>query len=471
MKYSIYKILIFILLIGTPVMAAPGPFDVFRSSNSNDVRASSLYDNSMSNPYNDVSGSLTDGQTHFYVVRDSLGAFVELSVDKDRANDRVELSFDDTVPGSDAVFDAEFSVNLVDVGDQTQPTVGQATNGGSVMIFVGDDGDGDGILGRVFDADGSADGGEFVVNATTAGNQMDPQVAVGSDRRFVVVWESADADGSGIFSQLFDQNRLAVGGETRVNIDQADNQVDPDVVMADDGSYVVVWRGTDSDGDGVYARMFDAFAQPVSGEFLVNTEESGDQQDPQAAMAGDGRLVVLWQSTSGITQGIFAQLYNALGGPVGVAIDVHLGLNGQEGIPRVAMADVGSFTAVWQGDDENGIGIVARSYDSAGLPLTPTEVVVNTSTEGVQDKPDVAMANDGRALIVWHDHSSHEIRAQRFDANAVPLAAEFLVSDPSATDPDAPAVSLAGDGSSYLILYEAADDDGIGVFGSWVPLL
>jgi len=437
---------------------------VLRSTDASTVRISTPYDNSQANPYNDATGSLTDGQTQFYMVRDAIGAFVELRVNKDLVNSRVSLTFNDTV------FDADFPVNVTSVGDQTQPTVGQAGDGGSVMIFVGDDGDGVGILGRIFNADGSSEGPEFVINTTTTGNQDDPEVAVAPDRRFVVVWQSDDADGSGIFSQLFDANGLPVGGETRVNIDESNNQVDADVVMADDGSYVVVWRGPDFDVDGIYARMFDAFGQPVSNEFLVNTEESGDQQDPQTAMTGDGRFVVLWQTISGTAQGIFAQLYTAAGAPVGVTIDVHLGLNGQEGIPRVAMADVGSFTAVWQGDDGNGLGVVARSYDAAGLPFTPTEVVVNTTINGVQDSADVAMADDGQGLIVWTNHSAHQIRAQRFDTNAVPVGVEFLVSDPWASKPDAPVASLAGDGSSYLVLYEAEDGDGMGVFASWVPL-
>ncbi len=555
--------------MGVPVIAAAGPFEVLRSSDAATVKSTTPYDSSLANPYIDVTGSLTDGLDHYYVVRDGSGAFVDIEVDKDRTNNRVMVMFDDTVPVPDAdpslssvsavpssvpadgvsvamititprdadgqllgpglqldvdllslapgelagpiqdmgdgtyvvsivasqigsgevvvdvngvvlddrpvltfqsAFADEFLVNVVGLGDQTHPSVGQATNGGSVMIFVGDDGDGDGILGRIFDPDGNPVGGEFVVNSTTTGSQQDPEVAVGADRSFVVVWESGDADGSGVYSQLYDAHGDPVGGETLVNVVEHNNQVDPDVVMADDGSYVVVWRGADSDGDGIHLRMFDAFGQAISSEFLVNTDESGDQQDPQAAMTGDGRFVVTWQSTSGGNQGIFAQLYTAAGAPFGLTIDVHLGLNGQEGIPRVDMADVGSFTLVWQGHDGGSLGILARSYDPAGLPYTPAEVPVNSYTNGVQDRPDVAMADDGRVLIVWHDHSNHEIRAQHFDTTATPVGAEFLVSDPAVNKADNPVASLAGDGSSYLILYEAEDGNGMGVFASWVPL-
>ena len=45
----------------------------------------------------------------------------------------------------------------------------------------GDDGDGDGILGRIFNADGSPAGGEFVINATVTGNQEDALLEIEGD--------------------------------------------------------------------------------------------------------------------------------------------------------------------------------------------------------------------------------------------------------------------------------------------------
>ena len=80
------------------------------------------------------------------------------------------------------------------------------------------------------------------------------------------------------------------------------------------------------------------------------------------------------------------------------------------------------------------------------------------------------MGDDGRFLIVWRDESRAEIHGQLFDPNAAPSGSELQVSDPSVNEARLPAASLAGDGSSYLVLYEAEDSDGIGVFASWIPL-
>jgi hypothetical protein len=73
--------------------------------------------------------------------------------------------------------------------------------------------------------------------------------------------------------------------------------------------------------------------------------------------------------------------------------------------------------------------------------------------------------------VVWHDHSKKDIRGQRFDASGASLGAEIVISAAGAGKPDLPAAALAGDGSSYIVLYEAEDGEGNGVFAAWVPLL
>ena len=59
-------------------------------------------------------------------------------------------------------------------------------------------------------------GEPFIVNTTTAGDQRSPDVAIGPDGRFVVVWRSEDQDGSGwgVFARWFDWDgtALAHGG-------------------------------------------------------------------------------------------------------------------------------------------------------------------------------------------------------------------------------------------------------------------
>jgi len=59
------------------------------------VRASALFDTIAAGPYTGLSGSLSDGQTYSYLVRDSSGALADVTIDNDRANDRVVVAFTD----------------------------------------------------------------------------------------------------------------------------------------------------------------------------------------------------------------------------------------------------------------------------------------------------------------------------------------------------------------------------------------
>ena len=64
---------------------------------------------------------------------------------------------------------------------------------------------GHGVVGRRFDASGVPEGGEFLVNSYTTGDQRGPAVAVGAGGNFVVAWTSfgQDGDSLGVFAQRF----------------------------------------------------------------------------------------------------------------------------------------------------------------------------------------------------------------------------------------------------------------------------
>ena len=88
MKYLNQLFLISILLIGVPAFAATGPFDMLRGNDPSTVSTSAVFDTDTASPLNDT-GTLTDGTDYFYLVRDALGGFVDLTLNKDRAADRV----------------------------------------------------------------------------------------------------------------------------------------------------------------------------------------------------------------------------------------------------------------------------------------------------------------------------------------------------------------------------------------------
>jgi hypothetical protein len=94
---------------------------------------------------------------------------------------------------------------------------------------------------------------EFRVNTTTASDQYEPLVAALADGGYVVTWMSHYQDGSGlgVSAQRYGANGSAQGGEFRVNTTTAYDQCEPLVAaLADGGSRSTktkgrLWQRTD----------------------------------------------------------------------------------------------------------------------------------------------------------------------------------------------------------------------------------
>lgn len=83
----------------------------------------------------------------------------------------------------------QVGANTTTFGDQYGPRI--TARGASRLVVwssMGQDGSYAGIYGRVIGVSGVAAGGEFLVNSTTAGQQVAPAIAAGTDDNVVVVW-------------------------------------------------------------------------------------------------------------------------------------------------------------------------------------------------------------------------------------------------------------------------------------------
>ncbi len=88
-------------------------------------------------------------------------------------------------------------------------------DGTFVVVWQSDGQDGNltGIFGQHFFENGTRLRDEFQVNSYTLGRQDNPKIAAIDDGGYVVVWQSEgqDGDGKGIFGKRFDANGIAVG--------------------------------------------------------------------------------------------------------------------------------------------------------------------------------------------------------------------------------------------------------------------
>jgi hypothetical protein len=289
------------------------------------------------------------------------------------------------------------------------------------------------VFGRLYNADGSIAGFDFLVSTYTDGSQLGPSAAMACDGRFVVAWEreGGDADGSGVFGRRYTPEGDPVWPEFQVNTYMTDDQKSPSVAMACDGRFAAVWTSNEQDGErfDVYGQRFAADGNPVGTEFRVNTNTEDWQGSPSAAMADDGRLLVAWVSYEHDRHGshVYGQRYAADGSTVGTEFRVDTPYYGSVNTPSVAMTPDGRAVAVWagSGQDRDGDeeGILCRRFDANGT-AAGSDFVVNIFTNERQLMPSVAVADDGSFVVVWSSHTQWEPRfsgifAQLYDSEGV----------------------------------------------------
>jgi Ca2+-binding RTX toxin-like protein len=114
---------------------------------------------------------------------------------------------------------------------------------------------------------------DIVVNSATAGDQVNPIVERLADGNYVVVWTDnshgaggagGDSDGTAVKGQLLAPDGSKVGSEFLVNVTTAGNQVPTDVVPLYGGGFAVLWDSVIESK----VRTFDANGTPTSGEVL-----------------------------------------------------------------------------------------------------------------------------------------------------------------------------------------------------------
>jgi len=213
------------------------------------------------------------------VAMDSQGRFA-VSWLEDRTTDSVRVRLFDALGAPQG---PSLKVNSIGLKALAWPSTAMNADGAFVVAWDGDPNKAseDDIHARIYQADGTPLGDEFLVNTTRPGAQVNPRVAVNSRGEFIVVWENSSADpngGTDVVGQRFRATGERLGNEFRLNVYATGDQGQPDVSLADTGRFVAVWEslGQDGSGSGIFGTTG---PQPLSAD--LNADGTIDFLDYQ----------------------------------------------------------------------------------------------------------------------------------------------------------------------------------------------
>lgn len=190
---------------------------------------------------------------------------------------------------------SEFRVNTTTANDQNEASV--AVNRVTDDFFVtwtssGQDGSGKGIYGQRYNASGVAQGTQILINTSTTGDQSKSSVAIDAGGDIYVTWQNAgvSANGVQVYGQQLEKNGLKKEAEFVVNATTSGDQVNASVAIDMLGRAVIVWSGNGAgDTNGVFLQRYGIDLHPFSAE--EHDHGDSDDHDHAAAVAPVARPI------------------------------------------------------------------------------------------------------------------------------------------------------------------------------------
>ena len=201
-------------------------------------------------------------------------------------------------------------------------------------------------------------------------------------------------------------------------------------------------------------------------EYALVGQLPGDQMNPDAAISTTGGFVV-WQDkvTDGSGWGVSArQLDGTLSGKLGTFRVNVLGTNDQEN-PHVALLKNGGAVFVWQGGKAGFQHIYARFATPTNTFVSPSDTLVNASTNNFQISPAVAVLNNSNVVVVWSSgnqaasNSMQDVYGQLFSPAGKKIGSEFLVNQFLSFNQRTPAVAALTNGG-FVVAWVSEQERG-----------
>lgn len=360
---------------------------------------------------------------------------------------RFALSF---APTSDAIAVAEFE-------ELPDRSLGMAEDGSMVVIYqIPETTEVNGIFAQRLDPAGMPIGPPILASDPDVRFESEATIAVGDDGRFLILWRGRlNGTDPNILGRLFNADGLPVGEIFPIAAGQAPFEDYQDVPVASfdpSGEFVVAWKLFDEVErlHHGYVRRFDASGMPLTDPTKFNSE--GRVGLTAVAATSGGEFVLAWNGQldpENPNETVYVRKFDAAAAPMSDELIVHV--NGFD--PEIAATHSGTLAVTWTAfthEQASGTSteILARLY-SADLNFSDP-FLVNEETRLDQDKPSIAMANDGRFVIAWRNDYFNEdpidpvgrFRARVFNSDGTPATGEFTVNQGTANSHWSPSVAI-----------------------------
>nr|MBA3448096.1 hypothetical protein [Pseudaminobacter sp.] len=229
------------------------------------------------------------------------------------------------------------------------------------------------------------------------------------------------------------------------------------------------WVVAMSTGSGVYLQIMNSNGGPVGGQIIINP--SGNQFDPVITALDDDGFVVSYTDNSSGDDQIFAQIHNSDGSVRAPAFLV--GSSGANNQPAIAALPNPNWAVVYSDTGwAAGDGLTLQIFNGNGVQQGDL-IRVDANFAAVEQDPDITVLANGFIVVSWTHPSGpgdNDILARIFDSNGAPIeidgsTAPFIITASIGNDRDASISSLFDGVFGTVWTDDETDGDGDGING------
>ncbi|MCB8950362.1 MAG: hypothetical protein H6653_20325 [Ardenticatenaceae bacterium] len=252
----------------------------------------------------------------------------------------------------------------------------------------------------------------------------------------------------------------------------ANTQIDPDIVVAENGDSYVVWLDNRNgvDDPDIYAQRFDENGRSLwQNDIRINSDsQAATQTSLNALLDSSGNLIVVWADDRLGYSVLYGQKLNADGDKLWMNGDKRLdaaNLSQNHHAPRAArVPNTDTFIIVWHDSRDRDNDIYMQWADSNGMPKWVDDFRVNLALTGSQVSPSVSTDAHGNAYVAWlqqtQDYPSGPLYGSDIYAQKIRLeeAGGTLLWEPERKANDASGIDGASVGAPSIISNETTGD-------------
>ncbi len=367
----------------------------------------------------------------------------------------------------------EIQANTYNNSNQAIPAISCISNDSVIIVWQSANQDGSlrGIFAKLFDSDGNNKTNDIQVNTYNSNDQLWPSVSYFSDKSFVITWTSdgQDTDGYGVYAKIFNSSGLNRTNDIQVNSNNTNDQRLSKVSSFSDGSFVVAWESyfQDGDGTGVFFKIFNSTGANKTDDIRVNDYTSNDQDNVFICCLPNNDFVVAWISDQqdGAGDSVYIKIFNSLGVEKTGEILVNNFYEHSQMNPFIRSFSDSSFVIAWQcfAQDGDGWGIFTKIFNSTGLNTT-NDIQANTHYEDWQDRPSVCCFSDKSFMVTWNsrDITYTDVYASLFDSSGHKLTGDIRINTYTQYYQDTTSVDCLSN-DKFVIVWQSQDQDGDGL--------